>query len=409
MKKCSLLLLAVLICSGLIDANAQSRRVPQQPSNEKTNRRDPAPLVVTPTPVPRPEDDTIGVEDSGEVISVDTKLITVPVRVLDRKNRFIGGLAKENFTLFEDSVEQEVAYFTNEAQPFTVALVLDMSYSTTFKIDDIQSAAIAFIDQLRPDDRVMVISFDEEVHMLCEPTSDRKRIYNAIRATRIATGTSLYEAVDLTMNSRLRSIRGRKAIVLFTDGVDTTSRTSHDLANLRDAMELDALIYPIRYDTFADVQAMKDKPAIGFPTDIKLPGGINIPQTISRPIPRSTPGSDPFPGRQTGRQPAGLPGQRGTTAEEYLFAEEYLDQLALRTGGRTHLAATFGNLNAAFAKIASELREFYSIGYYPKTEAVPGSTRRIKVRVNQQNVVVRARDGYAVPKNDNVRSSGESR
>src|SRR5205085_2358177 len=83
--------------------------------------------------------------------------------------------------------------------------------------------------------------------------------------THIATGTSLYEAVDLAMNARLRSIKGRKAIVLFTDGVDTTSRRSNDLENLRDAMELDALIYPIRYDTYADVQAMKNKSTVIVP------------------------------------------------------------------------------------------------------------------------------------------------
>ena len=92
---------------------------------------------------------------------------------MDRRSRFIGGLKQESFKVFEDDVEQEVAYFTNESQPFTVALVLDMSYSTTFKIGEIQSAAIAFIDQLRPEDRVLVISFDEQVHMLCEATSDR--------------------------------------------------------------------------------------------------------------------------------------------------------------------------------------------------------------------------------------------
>src|SRR6185295_1363973 len=115
----------------------------------------------------------------------------------------------------------------------------------TFKIGEIQSAAIAFIDQLRPQDKVMVVSFDEEVHMLCEATSDRKEIYRAIRSTKIATGTSLYEAVDLVMNHRLRSIEGRKAIILFTDGVDTTSRRANDFGNIDDARELDALIYPI--------------------------------------------------------------------------------------------------------------------------------------------------------------------
>lgn len=401
-------MLVALLCGGFFDASGQSRRVSPRSTNEKPNQRDPA--AATPTPTPTPEDDTVGVEDSGEVISVDTKLVTIPVRILDRKNRFIGGLVKENFSIFEDNIQQEVAYFTNEAQPFTVALVLDMSYSTTFKIGDIQNAAIAFIDQLRPEDQVLVISFDEEVHMLCEATNDRKRIYSAIRSTKIATGTSLYEAVDLTMNSRLRSIKGRKAIVLFTDGVDTTSRTSHDLENLRDAMELDALIYPIRYDTFADVQSMKNKVPVPLPGGIELPGGIKLPDSINlprsdpKPDPRNTPRNDPFPSPQT-RPSTGSPGQKGTTVEEYQFAEEYLNQLALRTGGRIHLASTFGNLNAAFTKIASELREFYSLGYYPKEEGQPGKTRRIKVRVDQQNVAVRARDSYVIPKKTDVRSN----
>ena len=394
--------MAALLCGGLFCADAQSRRVSPRSTNEKPNQRDPA-KAATPTPTPTPEDDTIGVEDSGEVISVDTKLVTIPVRILDRKNRFIGGLVKENFTIFEDHVQQEIAYFTNEAQPFTVALVLDMSYSTTFKIEEIQNAAIAFIDQLRPEDQVLVISFDEEVHMLCEATSDRKRIYTAIRSTKIATGTSLYEAVDLTMNSRLRSIKGRKAIVLFTDGVDTTSRTSHDLDNLRDALELDALIYPIRYDTFADVQSMKNKVPVPLPGGLELPGGIKLPDSINlprsnpKPQPRNTPQNDPFPPPQT-RPSTDQSGQKGTTVEEYQFAEEYLNQLAIRTGGRLHLASTFGNLNAAFTKIASELREFYSLGYYPKDESQPGKTRRIKVKVNQPNVAVRARDSYVVAK-----------
>ena len=144
--------------------------------------------------------------------------------MLDRKNRFIGGLAKENFSIFEDNVQQEIAYFTNEAQPFTVALVLDMSYSTTFKIGEIQNAAIAFIDQLRPrrpgDGRLVRRGRAYAVRADQRPQADLP----AIRSTKIATGTSLYEAVDLVMNDRLRSIKGRKAIILFTDGVDTTSQ-----------------------------------------------------------------------------------------------------------------------------------------------------------------------------------------
>src|SRR4030095_9348618 len=321
---------------------------------------------------------------------LDTRLVTIPVRVLDRKNRFITGLKQDNFQVLEDNIPQEIAYFTNEAQPFTVALVLDMSYSTTFNIGEIQSAAISFIDQLRPEDKVLVISFDEEVHMLCEPTSDRGAIYRAIRSTRIATGTSLYDAVEMTMNDRMRTIKGRKAIVLFTDGVDTTSRRSNDFENLRDALELDALIYPIRYDTYADVQSMKNRPVVDLPGSIPKtgPGGMPLPTTLPVPVSRTRTANE-----------------KGTTEAEYRAAEEYLNQLALRTSGTIYLASTFGNLNSAFSKIASELREFYSLGYYPATEGIPGKSHRIKVKVDQPNVAVRARDSYVVPKKKKLRTT----
>ena len=388
-----LALLSLILCAvSAVTAGAQSRRVPPGTGTERPNAR---PVIVGPSPTPTPilvssvPDDPSATE-SGDVESVETNLVTIPVRVIDRKNRFIGGLQKESFKVFDDSVEQEIAYFTNEAQPFTVALVLDMSYSTTFKIGEIQSAAIAFIDQLRPEDKVLVISFDEDVHMLCEPTSERGTIYRAIRSTRISTGTSLYDAVGMTINDRMRKIKGRKAMVLFTDGVDTTSRRSNDLENLRDALELDALIYPIRYDTFADVQSMKNKTIIDMPTSKpKAPTG----------------GGSPFPTSIPGVPTTRTANDKGTTAEEYKTAQDYLTQLAERTSGTIYLASTIGNLNAAFTKIASELREFYSIGYYPDKEGTPGKMHRIKVKVDQVNVAVRFRDSYVVPKKKKLRTS----
>ncbi|MCC6327179.1 MAG: VWA domain-containing protein [Acidobacteria bacterium] len=417
MKALFLLIIAVVGLAAVPCVSAQSRRVAPTRSNEKRNQ-DGRPKEASPTPTPTPAAEPV--DDGGDVISIDTRLISIPVRVLDRKNRFIGGLKKENFRIFEDGVEQELGYFTNEAQPFTVALVLDMSYSSAFKIEDIQNAAISFINQLRPEDKVMVVSFDEEVHMLTEATSDRQRIYAAIRSTRIATGTSLYEAVDLVMNSRMRSIQGRKAIVLFTDGVDTTSRRTDDRQNLHDAMELDALIYPIRYDTYADVQAMKDRPPVVLPPGLPVPDkGAQLPGSTPTTLPTSLP--FPLPTRRprdrdprdTGRDnpddptlpptrpPIRTPRERGTTAEEYRYAEVYLDKLAESTGGQIYQAPTFGHLNDAFARIASELREFYSIGYYPKDEAAAGTTRRIKVKVDRPNVAVRARDSYVVAKSKN--------
>jgi len=417
MSKALTILAGLLFLTSFTCVQAQSRRVPPG-SNEKPNQRE-RPIEVEATPTTTPETIQNAAEDSGEIISIDTKLVTVPVRVLDRKNRFIGGLKKDNFTIYEDSVQQDLAYFTNEAQPFTVALVLDMSYSTTFKIDEIQNAAIAFIGQLRPEDQVMVISFDDEVHVLCDATTDRKRINAAIRSTRIQPGTSLYEAVDLTMNTRLRSIKGRKAIVLFTDGVDTTSRASNETDNLRDAMELDALIYPIQYDTYSDVQEMKNRTPAGLPPGLPIPdSSTKIPGQTPSTLPASLPFPFPAPrSRTSGRRneprvvrqddPLGLPpsrppmtppGQQGTTSAEYEYADEYLKQLALRTGGRVNLASTYSNLNVAFARIASELREFYSIGYYPQNQSEPGRVRRIKVRVDQENLVVKSRDSYVVAK-----------
>lgn len=389
-SKMKIFITILVFCTCFGSALAQSGKG-SQTGTGKTNTRPAAKPSPTPTPSDDQPDSDPGEMDGPEIV-VDTKLVTIPVRVMDRKGRFLPGLAKENFKVFEDGVEQEVALFSNDSQPFTVALVLDMSYSTKFKITEIQAAAIEFIDQLRPEDRVTVISFDEEIHIHCEPTNDRKAIYAAIRQTKIATGTSLYETVDLTINNRFRGIEGRKAMVLFTDGVDTTSRRSNDIDNLRDAMEIDTIIYPIRYDTYADVQRIKNNP---MPQQIPtgMPGGG--PPTGSTPpiVPTRNPTGFPFPIPAAG---IGRPGDKGTTPEEYARGEEYLNQLAIRTGGQIYLADTLGNLTGAFSKIASELREFYSLGYYPTDEGRPGKVRRIKVKVDQPNAAVKARDSYVV-------------
>ncbi len=381
----------LLLLFVVAETPAQAGR-PQPTTDGKKNQR---PVEPSPTPKPTPypleadgspsDDKSVGVDD-GEIIKVNTQLVSIPVRVMDKKGRFIGGLVKENFKVLEDGVEQEVTLFSNEHQPFTVALVLDMSYSTKFKISEIQAAAIAFIDQLRPQDKVMVLSFDEEVHMLCEATNDRQTIYRAIKSTKIGNGTSLYEAVAQVMNTRLRRIEGRKAVILFTDGVDTTSRRASDFSNLSDAMELDALIYPIKYDTFADVQKMKNGTGIPKQPPIQVPGQDNggILNTILK------------------SGGVGTASSKGTTAEEYQKAAEYLDQLAVRTGGRIYEASTLLNLADAYFKIASELREFYSLGYYPKDDRVAGKRTSIKVRVDKEGMVVRTREGYIVPKKTKI-------
>src|SRR5690349_6781097 len=128
--------------------------------------------------------------------------------------------------------------------------MMDTSPSTRYKIDDIHWAAITFLNQLRPQDKVMVVSFDQKVRLWTpEPTADRKELYTAIYKTGFGSGTSLYEAVAAVSGLDQMKATGRKAMVIFTDGVDTTSRMASFQSTVESAEELDALIYPIRYDT----------------------------------------------------------------------------------------------------------------------------------------------------------------
>ncbi|MBK8305497.1 MAG: VWA domain-containing protein [Chloracidobacterium sp.] len=177
----------------------------------------------------------------------------MPVSVLDRDGRFISGLQQNDFKIFENGVEQKLDYFQSVEQPFTVILLIDVSPSTQFKIGEIQDAASAFVDQLRPSDRVMVISFDESVHVLTPATNNRYQLKNAIRQLEFGDGTSLYEAVNYVIDNQLRQIQGRKAVVLFSDGVDTTSSRANYASTLRESEEVDALFYTIRYDTSRDM------------------------------------------------------------------------------------------------------------------------------------------------------------
>src|SRR4029079_4134170 len=148
------------------------------------------------------------------------------------------------------------------------------SPSTQFRLEDIQDAAISFINQLRPDDKVMVVSFNDNIKILSEFTTDRNKLNRAIQRSKTDDGTRLYDAVDMVINQQLSRIQGRKAIVLFTDGVDTTSRRASFESNVMDAQELDALIYPVQYDTSNDMNVMNYP--VGRPTDVwgQILGGI---------------------------------------------------------------------------------------------------------------------------------------
>ncbi|MGI9105629.1 MAG: VWA domain-containing protein [Pyrinomonadaceae bacterium] len=326
--------------------------------------------------------------DEDEVVRVNTSLVTIPVSVLDKQGKHVPTLRQREFRIWEDGVEQEIAYFAAVEKPFTVALVLDTSGSTRFRLDEIQDAAIAFVNQLRADDRVLVVSFDDQIRVLSEVTSDRGRLRDAIRRTRPGQGTKLYDAVDFIINQRFNRIDGRKAIVLFTDGVDTTSRRASYQSNARDAEELDALIYPVQYDTYDDSRAGTQTGGVYGGGTRRRPGGIGgiLGDILS--------GGTISIGRGGGGTRGGGSNCTGCTREEYERGNAYLHDLARVTGARLYRADTTRNLANAFALVAEELRRQYSLGYYPKQQGQAGQRRHIKVRALRPDLAVRARDSY---------------
>jgi VWFA-related protein len=227
---------------------------------------------------------------------------------------------------------------------------------------------------------MLIISFNEEVLLLTEVTNDLNIIETVIQENaNTGNSTRLYDAVDLTIRERLNKIKGRKAIVLFTDGVDTSSQQATYNSTLGEVEELDALIYPIQYDTTDYLRAMQNAGS----------GTVTVVTTSRGPFGTTT-------SQRTYNTPlnGGLP-LPGTRKEDYDRADLYLHALADKTGGRLYEANDTDQLAQAFTRIAEELRRQYSLGYYPKTDSGDGSARRqLRVKVGQPNLAVKARDSY---------------
>ncbi|MDQ3009728.1 MAG: VWA domain-containing protein, partial [Acidobacteriota bacterium] len=185
-----------------------------------------------------------------ETIKIETTLVSVPVIVSDRLGRYISGLKASDFTLYEDRIKQPIEFFADSEEPINVALLLDTSKSTTLVLDDIKKAAKDFVKQLRPQDRAMIVSFDYDEMTLCELTSDHKVLERAIGNARIGeqVGTKLRDAVNDVMKEELKAVKGRKAIVLLTDGKDHGSEITEQ-SLLDSAAEADTLIYSVFYSS----------------------------------------------------------------------------------------------------------------------------------------------------------------
>ena len=350
-------------------------------------------------------------------VRLNATLIQVPAVVTDRNGKFVTDLSRDDFTVSEDGKRQDISVFAAVKQPFSVVLVLDTSNSAQDRLNAIQNAAVDFTSQLRAGDRMMVVSFDNEVRQLSDFTQDRKELDRAIRGTESGFGKLLYEAVASALD-QLKAVEGRRAIVLFTDGVDMRSIEATAESTTRLAEEIGAVIYVVQFDTRWWIEAEARRQETEHPkrkTPFEVDGRIPLPPDFGGPDPTPTGipkpsaprieiGGRPSPpivyddgtGGRTQRIPnAETPDQITATLDKlYGDADSFLQTISSRTGGRVYSADTFGDTRIAFATIAEELRNQYLIGYYSSTNRRDGKYHKIKLDLARKGVEVRARPGY---------------
>lgn len=343
-----------------------------------------------------------GQQQSGgddEVIKLESTLVNIPLLVSDRSGRYIPQLSARDFLLYEDGVEQKIASFGSEQVPFSLVLLLDVSPSVAGSVQDIQDAAIEFVRQLRAQDRVMVASFDRHIHYLSDFTNDRRELEWAIRKANTGSGTSVYDAVYETVNRKLRNIEGRKALILFSDGEDTTS----SVATYDDAVDLvaesDVLVYGLRY------------PGGGGGGG----GGVRVdpwPRTIpGLPIPLPFPWPWPAPRRRRGPfniTGSGASGAASTSTQSWPRRRgrggDFMADITAAGGGPVYDAQQIGDLSRIAYRIADELRHVYVISYYPTNPLSNGGFRKVRISVrSRDDIAVRHRPGY------NARPTGSAK
>jgi Ca-activated chloride channel family protein len=413
----SLLSLLALVAAQRESAFAQQSSPPsaaqgapkQRPRRVGGITTSPAPTVPTAqaTPTPRaPSRSVSGGEevDDDDVVRVDTQLISVPVTVTDRTGRPLTNLRPENFALYEDGQPQRVANFITTDAPFEVALVLDTSGSTRAEVGLIRRAANAFIDALRPGDRIAIISFNSQedgatklatVELMTHLTDNRDALQQAIENIGTSNGTPFYDALERVAAEVFREppraqVRGRRALVALTDGVDSTSEA--DFASVRARLQqTGTLAYFIQVNTeeFVEERLLKD---------CQDDGRLSLSRVqLQRYRKIFDPRADtadytnfcqmgPFERMQISRS-------------LYQLARREMAELARDSGGKTFNAVDLREARAAFAQVASDIGKQYSLGYYSTNKARDGRFRSIKVELRGlQGAQVSAREGYQAPK-----------
>jgi Ca-activated chloride channel family protein len=325
--------------------------------------------------------------------------------VTDSAGHPVSGLRPENFRLIEDGQPQTIANFGTTETPFEIALLLDTSGSTRDDVALIRAAANSFIAALRPGDRVGVVAFNQAqtvaqpiaaVEVLTPLTGDREALKNAIENLGASQGTPYYDALERIADNIFHDppseeVRGRRAVVALTDGVDSSSNSDFATAKMK-LSRAGVACYFIQVNTedFVEDRLMKDCSDDGqlalSQRQIQRYREIFYPKAKADNF-NSFCQMGPFERMSISR-------------ELYNLARREMNELARVSGGRSFVAATLADARAAFAKVAEDIGTQYSLGYYPTNKARDGKYRSIKLEVRglKDKAVIRARDGYYAPK-----------
>lgn len=304
------------------------------------------------------------------------ELINVTATVTDGDGRFVSGLRKEDFEVYEDDEPQTITHFAAERVPVSLALVVDTSNSMAGeKVVAARRALARFLERLGPDDEVFISKFGDQVELLQDWTRDRDVLRDALRRLRPHGGTALYDGVADAVEKVQEGRNRKKAVVVLSDGNDTTSHTNvDDLKTLIQQSEV--LVYAI---------GIEGRGGSGWTA---MSGGQQWPP-VGRPFP--VPGGPPRwpPTTRPPTIPRG-PVVRGDDPLNVRALREFADQ----TGGRTEVVHEFNDIDPAVASIADELSRQYLLAYVPPRSEKDGKWHSIRVEVDKRGHQVRARRGY---------------
>ena len=340
--------------------SAQSKPTPKPQSDlEKMGEPPPVPKLVT---KPEPE------VNPGEVISVQTTEVMLPVTVRDAAGRLISDLTRKDFRVYEDNWPQPLSDLALRQVPVDVVLMVDSSSSAVANLDDFRRAAEGFASRLSADDRISLIKFDDRVELLQDWTKSRFQLKRALNRIEPGVFTRFNDALMLAARDQFSGSRSRKAIIVLTDGIDS-GRGMTSLENaLRALLEMQVSVYVVSNTEMerAAKRAELDSLLNGTDAIVKF-NQLRIEDL-----------------------------REGLRVLD--LAETNLDQIARATGARLYKPQTFHALDATYAEVAEELRHQFALYYVPLNKARDGSFRRVRVETVNPSYNSHTRVGYFAPK-----------